>query len=213
MPNSDALISAMPRPRFIRNSVLSAASFAAPWSSPVLPSDSLAALPKAAVWKLSIKDGRTTNCQLSFAREGPIRPGVFCVGADSHHDNATWHSLIFVPAGLLNTGQDFVGHAELRDHRALRQFIFTLRTRPLEPAGPRPDRWQTRSDETREREVAKQRGFHTSLHDSAEDEGRIFPRLCAEVGDCPSFAPISLPRQFHGSDADPPRLHPGAREP
>jgi hypothetical protein len=108
MPNSDSSNSAMPRRRFLRDSALSAASFAAPWSLGVLPSEGLAAPPEGVVWELNLKNGRATNCQLSFARVVPIGAGGFCVEADSRHNDATWHSCIAVPAGLLRAGQDYV---------------------------------------------------------------------------------------------------------
>jgi hypothetical protein len=161
MPNSDAPNFTMPRRRFLRDSALSAVSFAAPWSFAALPSDCRAAPPEGAVWELSLVNGRATNCQLSFARV-VARAGAFCVEADSRHDNATWHSCIFVPAGLLKAGEEFVitlSYEIIERSAADSYFYVFARSNHLDVGA---DHWQTWSGEGGERGVAKLRLLATA---------------------------------------------------
>jgi hypothetical protein len=109
------------------------------------------------VWELNLKNGRATNCQLSFARVVPIGAAGFCVEADSRHNDATWHSCIAVPAGLLRAGQDYVitlSYEIIERSAADSYFYVFARSNRL---GYGADQWQTWGGEQGERGVAKLR--------------------------------------------------------
>ena len=155
MPNSDAPRSAMLRRRFLRDSALSVVSLAA--ASSFRASESFAAQRDDTIWQLSLKNGRATNCQLSFARVMPIGNGAFCVQGDSRHDNTTWHSCIFVPPGLLEGGRDFaitVSYEIIERSAADSYFYVFARSDRL---GLGADRWQTWGGEAGQRGVVKLR--------------------------------------------------------
>ena len=156
MPISDDATYMMPRRRFLRDSAASAASVAVPWFF-AQASESLAAPPDDTVWELTLKNGRASNGQLSFARVAPVGSGAFCVEADSRHDNTTWHSCIFVPAGLLKTGQNYVITVsyEIIERSAVDSYFYVFaRSNRL---GLGADQWQTWEGEAGNRGTARLR--------------------------------------------------------
>src|SRR6202012_5991193 len=89
------------------------------------------------------------------ARVTKTESGAPCVDIDSRHDNGTWHTGIFIPAGLLKTGEDFVITVdyEVIEHLTADNYFYVFAR--SDKLGLGADRWQTWSGEAGTRGVAK----------------------------------------------------------
>ena len=172
MHPSDIPIFSVPRRWFLRNGAFSAVCLAKPWAVAAL--GAAGTNPNETIWELSLKNGRATNCNLSFARVVPNGPGKLSVEADSRQDKTTWHSCIFVPAGLLKSGQEYVitVNYEIVDRLTEDTYFYVFaRSNRL---GMGADQWQTWSGEAGGHGIAKLR---VSL---AADDYAITAGICKQ---------------------------------
>ena len=147
----------MSRRRFLRDSALSAASFAAPWAFGGRESECVAAAATDTVWELSLKNGRAENCHLSFAQVVAVGDGANGVECDSRRDRTAWHSCIVVPSGLIKAGQSVVVTVryEIIERAATDSYFYVFaRSNRL---GLGADQWQTWGGEPGQTGTAKLR--------------------------------------------------------
>ena len=146
-----------PRRRFLHGSATFALSLATGWPVTGFASPNDPEAPEGIVWELKFAGGRALNGQLAFARVAPTPSGAFCVEADSRRDNATWHSCISVPPGLMRAGQAYViaVQYEVVEHTDPNSYFYVFaRSNRL---GQGADQWRTWGGEAGDRGVAKLR--------------------------------------------------------
>ncbi|HEY9777243.1 MAG TPA: right-handed parallel beta-helix repeat-containing protein [Planktothrix sp.] len=59
-------------------------------------------------WRLADKNGKATNCKVTFTRLAKDAKGVNCFNADTKQSHAPWNTCITIDPGVMKAGQDYV---------------------------------------------------------------------------------------------------------